>query len=402
MNSVETELLTAFELHSPDRIKAVLEKGFDVGATINGQRPINALIEMYLRSDRFPSCLQLLLEWAATLDDPNLSPVLLDDPEALSEAIHSDPSLLQHRTTMVCAFTPLIGASLLHVAAEYGHLKVARRLLELGADVDARADQDSVGFGGQTPLFHTVNSNENRSEPVMRLLLEAGARANILLGGITWGKDMEWETECFDVTAVSYAQLGLLRQFQRSEEDTYCNVRTLLKALGRAVPQLRNIPNRYLYKYLPRRTGSTRSARSSGDSFVRREDFPMRMVPVIKTSDLCRSIRFYTEVLDFTWKWPEYAEAEIANGVADLTMEGADLQLSRHAGDGVFGSLKCIFVDDVEERYAKFLSRGLDTTLRPESPVHTSPTNQTWDLREFSVTDPDGNGLCFCGPITSA
>ena len=82
----------------------------------------------------------------------------------------------------------------------------------------------------------------------MRLLLEAGARADILLAGITWGKDMEWETECFDVTPVSYAQLGLLRQFQRSEEDIYSNIRTLLKVLGREVPQLRNIPNRYLYK----------------------------------------------------------------------------------------------------------------------------------------------------------
>ncbi len=248
MNSVETELLTAFEIHSPDRIRAVLESGFDVGSTINGQRPINALIEMYLRSDRFPSCLQLLLERGATLDDPKLAPVLLDDPEALSAAIQSDPNLLQHRTTMVCAFTPLSGASLLHIAAEYGHLKVARKLLELGADVDARADYDSVGFGGQTPLFHTVNSNENRSEPVMRVLLEAGARADLLLEGITWGKDMEWETECFDVTPVSYAQLGLLRQFQRSEEDTYSNIRTLLKVLGRKMPQMRNIPNRYLYK----------------------------------------------------------------------------------------------------------------------------------------------------------
>ena len=248
MNSVEVELLSAFEIHSSDRIRAVLENGFDVGSTINGQRPINALIEMYLRSDRFPSCLRLLLERGATLDDPKLAPVLLDDPEALSAALESDPSLLRHRTTMVCAFTPLSGASLLHVAAEYGHLKIARKLLELGADVDARADQDSVGFGGQTPLFHTVNSNENRSEPVMRLLLEAGARADILLKGITWGKDMEWETECFDVTPVSYAQLGLLRQFQRSEEDTYSNIRTLLKVLGREMPQLRNIPNRYLYK----------------------------------------------------------------------------------------------------------------------------------------------------------
>lgn len=149
---------------------------------------------------------------------------------------------------MVCAFTPLFGVTLLHVAAEYGHVRVARKLIKLGAQIDACADQDAVGFGGQTPLFHTVNSNQNRSEPVMRLLLEAGARADILLAGITWGKDMAWETECFDVTPVSYAQLGLLRQFQRSEEDTYSNIRTLLEALGRKVPPLKNIPNRYLYK----------------------------------------------------------------------------------------------------------------------------------------------------------
>jgi hypothetical protein len=37
--------------------------------------------------------------------------------------------------------------------------------------------------------------------------------------------------------------------------------------------------------------------------------------------------------------------------------------------------------------------------LRPESPIHTAPVDQTWGLREFAVTDPDGNGLCFCMPI---
>ncbi len=128
----------------------------------------------------------------------------------------------------------------------------------------------------------------------------------------------------------------------------------------------------------------------------------MRMVPVIKTSDLKRSLRFYTEVLDFVRTWPEYAEAETANGVASLTKDGAELQLSRHAGDGVFGSLQRVYVEDVDERYHTFRARGLETTLRPESPIHTSPVDQTWGLREFSVTDPDGNGLCFCAPILGA
>ena len=125
----------------------------------------------------------------------------------------------------------------------------------------------------------------------------------------------------------------------------------------------------------------------------------MKIVPVIKSADLDRSLHFYTQVLDFEWRWPGDADGEKANGVAHLVKDGAELQLSRHAGDGVFGSLSRIFVDDVEERYATFRARGLDTTQRPDSPIHTAPVDQTWGLREFAVTDPDGNGLCFCTPI---
>ncbi|HUB30921.1 MAG TPA: VOC family protein, partial [Terracidiphilus sp.] len=77
---------------------------------------------------------------------------------------------------------------------------------------------------------------------------------------------------------------------------------------------------------------------------------------------------------------------------------GAELQLSRHSGDGVFGSVNRVFVDDVDERYVTFRARGLNTTQRPESPIHMAPVDQTWGLREFAVTDPDGNNLCFCAP----
>ena len=124
----------------------------------------------------------------------------------------------------------------------------------------------------------------------------------------------------------------------------------------------------------------------------------MKIVPVIKCRDLERSLRFYTEVLDFEWKWPGNEEREMVNGVVDLAKDGAELQLSRHAGDGVFGSVNRVFVDDVDERYATFRRRGLDTTRRLESPIHTAPVDQTWGLREFAVSDPDGNGLCFYMP----
>lgn len=246
MNTAFDKLMAAFEVHSLDRIREVLDDGFDVLAPVNGKTPVMYLVEMYYRSDAFADCLRLLMSRGAQLDDPKLAPVLLNDVDALVAAVCADSSLLVYRTSMACTFTPLKGATLLHVAAEYGHCEVAEKLLELGAQVDARAAHDEFGLNGHTPLFHTVNSNANRSAPLMRLLLAAGARADVQLHGITWGQGFDWETTCFDVTPVSYAQLGLLPQMQRSQLDTYENVQELLRACARPVPPLENVPNRYL------------------------------------------------------------------------------------------------------------------------------------------------------------
>ena len=240
------ELIVAFELHSVERIRAALDSGLDVRVPLRGKYPIDWLTEMYARSDRFPECLRTLLERGAVLEDPVVAPVLLNDPDALRAAVGSHPSLLRHRTTMISAFTPLAGASLLHVAAEYGNLDVARALIDMGAEVDARAAVDEYGLNGHTPLFHTVNSILNMAAPIMRLLLNAGASTDVRLPGITWGKGFEWETTCFDVTPLSYAQLGLLPQMHRSERDVYDNLRLLLEASGRSIPPMANVPNRYL------------------------------------------------------------------------------------------------------------------------------------------------------------
>ena len=50
MNTAAAELLTAFEMHSVDRVRAVLDDGSDVRSEIDGKTPVNLLIEMY--SDR--------------------------------------------------------------------------------------------------------------------------------------------------------------------------------------------------------------------------------------------------------------------------------------------------------------------------------------------------------------
>jgi hypothetical protein len=239
-------LLDAFDGHDVDGARAALHGGADPRSPIKGKLPVEWLTEAYTRSDRFPACLRLLLEHGAVPPDPLIVPALLDDAEAVLAAVRDDPSLLNHRTTLVSSFTPLVGASLLHVAAEYGNLNAARALIESGADVNATAAVDEDGLNGHTPLFHTVNSNANRSEPVMLLLLGAGADPGVRLAGIAWGKGFEWETTFFDVTPVSYVQLGLMPQVHRREHDIYANIRLLLEASGRAVPPLANVPNRYL------------------------------------------------------------------------------------------------------------------------------------------------------------
>ena len=128
MGTVEFELLGAFEVHSLDEIRAILDAGFDARSPVKGKSTVNSLLEMYSRSDQFADCLRLLLERGAVLDDPRIAPILLDDADGLAAALQADPSSIQHRTSMVSAFTPLIGASLLHVAAEFGHVKVTRVL----------------------------------------------------------------------------------------------------------------------------------------------------------------------------------------------------------------------------------------------------------------------------------
>jgi hypothetical protein len=140
------DLVIAFELHSVEQIRAALDAGVDPRALIRGKTPMNWLTEMYSRGENFSGCVRLMLDRGAVLDDPVVAPVLLNDAAGLRTAIGADPSLLRHRTTMVSAFTPLVGATLLHVAAEYGNADAARVLIELGADVNATASVDEHGL----------------------------------------------------------------------------------------------------------------------------------------------------------------------------------------------------------------------------------------------------------------
>lgn len=246
MTDPSADMLAAFECHDLDALVFALKRGASATEPIRGKLPINWLLEEYFRSERLPNCLRLLLDYGARFSDPLVGPVLLDDGEAVRSLMKANPDLLSHSVSMTSAFTSLAGVSLLHVAAEYGNLQAAMALLEAGADVNARADLDAWGLNGHTPLFHSVNTAFNRGLPLMKRLLESGARTDVRLAGIHWGKGYPWETVFFDVTPFSYAQMGLMPQMHRREVDIYGNLVELLRASGRPVPPMPNVPNQYL------------------------------------------------------------------------------------------------------------------------------------------------------------
>jgi catechol 2,3-dioxygenase-like lactoylglutathione lyase family enzyme len=119
----------------------------------------------------------------------------------------------------------------------------------------------------------------------------------------------------------------------------------------------------------------------------------MAIIPTIKTSDMARSVSFYSQVLDFGIRgvWPVGGDPAFA----ELTRDGDVIHLSSHSGDGVFGQAIVVEVPEVDALFARFRSRGLDPSGKPDSPVHQGPLDQTWGTREFYVDDPDGNTLRF-------
>ncbi len=111
-----------------------------------------------------------------------------------------------------------------------------------------KAGFDEHGFGGQKPIFHTVKQHANGCMDVMKYLLAQSANLALTVNGLIWGKGYPWETFVPAVNPVSYAMMGLLPQFQRTEKNIYEVVSLLLKAAYNTHYIPSNVPNRYLQR----------------------------------------------------------------------------------------------------------------------------------------------------------
>jgi catechol 2,3-dioxygenase-like lactoylglutathione lyase family enzyme len=109
--------------------------------------------------------------------------------------------------------------------------------------------------------------------------------------------------------------------------------------------------------------------------------------PVLHVSDPDSAERFYCHQLGFT-KTFEYRPFGIKGPCyMGLARDHARFHLSSFPGDGKSGNAMVLVVDNVDELYKEYDSKGVLIDL--------PPTDQSWGNREMYINDADGNSIRF-------
>lgn len=185
---------------------AGMELLLELGATISDEQgdrlaPVAMVLETYCRNPTGKHrCLELFAEHGIDLPDTPTMAVHRGRIDLLAEHLRRDPGLLTRTFShqeiyppelgchedppLALHGTPLAGTALLHLCVDNDEIEIARWLIERDADPNVRAEIDSEGFGGHTPLFGCVVSQPyrvglRRDDAFARLLLDHGADPNV-------------------------------------------------------------------------------------------------------------------------------------------------------------------------------------------------------------------------------
>ena len=97
---------------------------------------------------------------------------------------------------------------------------------------------------------------------------------------------------------------------------------------------------------------------------------------------------FYCNHLGFRREFAHRADPALPDPCyMGITRDSVWLHISSFSGDGVFGAVANLLVDNVDALHAEFLAKA----------VAIAPVDQTWGTREMYVKDDDGNCLRFIG-----
>jgi hypothetical protein len=198
--------------------------------------PVDVVLETDSRNPEAKHrILEMYVEHGLRLPDTPIMAVHRGRIDLLEEHLKRDPELLRrrfaheeiyppelgcHDEVMATHGTPLAGATLLHLCADYGEIEIARWLLDRGMNVDEPGVVDADGFGGHTALFGAIVSQANfgGKDPdasFTRLLLDHGANPNArasLRKRLHPGYGIEGMHEYRDVTPIGWGERFILRE----------------------------------------------------------------------------------------------------------------------------------------------------------------------------------------------
>jgi catechol 2,3-dioxygenase-like lactoylglutathione lyase family enzyme len=107
-------------------------------------------------------------------------------------------------------------------------------------------------------------------------------------------------------------------------------------------------------------------------------------------ADVSASLRFYTAILGFSerFRFGDYAGVEY--GVVQIHLSAPGSMNKRQIGQGGI----YIFCDAVDAYYSEIISKG--------GIAQAPPKDYAYGMRDFAITDPDGNLLGFAQETKSA
>ena len=186
--------------------------------------PLAMVLETYGRHpEEKHAILEIFAQRGYRLPDTPMMAFHRGDRVRLEEHLRRNPRLLEHQFTIgeiypaECGcgksgpglhWTPIDGATLLHLAVDFHDHEIFDWLLARGADVNARAAVDRDGFGGHTPLFNAVVCGVSNSAAMTRALIERGAAKDArasLRKFLDWTETPRWH-EAREVTAAEWGR----------------------------------------------------------------------------------------------------------------------------------------------------------------------------------------------------